>query len=77
MFAPPLHYHVPHIRIQWDQGVVKISPRDVKKKLRQGAPPIEVRSSPGTNLELGVWMLKPHEVAIVASRVSEILRTAS
>ena len=77
MFAPPLHYHVPHIRIEWDQAVVKISPSDVKKKLRQGAPPIEVRSSPDTNLELGVWMLKPHEVAIVAGRVSEILRTAS
>jgi len=73
MFAPPLHYHVPHLRIQWDEGALGMTGADVKRQLRDGAPSIELRSSPGDRLELGVWMLKPGEAEIVAHRLGEIM----
>ena len=72
-FAPPLHYHVPHLRIQWDEQQVQIAPADVKSRLREGDPSIELRSSPKDRIELGVWMLKPGEEEIVATRIHEIL----
>jgi len=73
MFAPPLHYHVPHLRIQWDEGALGLAPNEVKRQLREGVPSIELRSSPGDRLELGVWMLKPGEAEIVAHRLGEIM----
>lgn len=73
MFAPPLHYHVPHLRIQWDEGALGLDPAAAKQQLRDGVPSIELRSSPGDRLELGVWMLKEGQAEIVAARLSEIM----
>jgi L-seryl-tRNA(Ser) seleniumtransferase len=73
MFAPPLHYHVPHLRIQWDDAAVGLSPVEVKRQLREGEPSIELRSSPGDRLELGVWMLTEGEAEIVADRLVELM----
>ena len=73
MFAPPLHYHVPHLRIQWDAAKLGFTAAEVKKQLRMGTPSIEVRSSPPDRLELGVWMLREGEDEIVASRLAEIM----
>lgn len=73
MFAPPLHYHVPHLRIQWDQAKLGLSPEDVKKQLREGTPAIQLRSSPSDCIELGVWMLKEGETETVARRLAEII----
>lgn len=77
MFAPPLHYHVPHLRVRWDASVVKISPPEVVERLEQGSPAIELRFSPPNALELGVWMLRPGEDRIVAERILEILKAAA
>lgn len=77
MFAPPLHYHVPHLRIRWDESLVKIAPPAVIQRLREGEPSIEVRSSPKDAVELGVWLLRPGEETIVAERVREILQSAA
>jgi L-seryl-tRNA(Ser) seleniumtransferase len=74
MFAPPLHYHVPHLRLRWDEQTLQISPRDVIRQLREGKPSIEVRSSPPDAVELGVWMLRNDEAEIVARRLREILQ---
>jgi L-seryl-tRNA(Ser) seleniumtransferase len=74
MFAPPLHYHVPHLRLRWDEQTLQISPRDVIRQLREGKPSIEVRSSPPDAVELGVWMLRIDEAEIVARRLREILQ---
>ncbi len=76
-FAPPLHYHVPHLRIQWDEQQVPVAPADVKRRLREGDPSIELRSSPNDRIELGVWMLKPGQEKIVAERIHEILAAAA
>ena len=73
MFAPPLHYHVPHLRIRLNETAVKIRPREVRRQLREGEPSIELRSSPDDRLELGVWMLRPGEERIVADRIRELL----
>ena len=35
MFAPPLHYHVPHLRIQWDEQVVPVKSAEAKQRLRE------------------------------------------
>ena len=76
-FAPPLHYHVPHLRVRWDESAVRISPTEVEKRLREGSPSIELRFSPPEVLELGVWMLRPGEAEIVAARILEILKAAA
>ncbi len=77
MFAPPLHYHVPHLRIRWDETAVKVRPREVRRQLREGEPSIELRSSPDDCLELGVWMLQPGEERIVANRIRELLEATA
>jgi D-glucosaminate-6-phosphate ammonia-lyase len=74
---PPIANRVPHLKLTWDPAKLKISPRDVQKKLREGEPSIEV--NPATNdkeLVIGVWMLEPGEAQIVARRVKDILKSA-
>jgi L-seryl-tRNA(Ser) seleniumtransferase len=77
MFVPKIHYHVPHVRIQWDTTVIRLTVPEVVNRLRDGEPSIEVRSSPADALELGVWLLEPDEAEVVARRVAEVLRSAS
>ena len=45
-------------------------------RLREGDPSIEVRPNTKEGLELGVWMLEPKEVEVVARRVREVLKGA-
>ncbi|MCC6588952.1 MAG: aminotransferase class V-fold PLP-dependent enzyme [Bryobacterales bacterium] len=72
-FMPEIHYRVPHLRIRWDEAKVKATVKDIIRELRDGTPSIEVRSNTNEGLELGVWMLKPGEDAIVAQRVHQVL----
>jgi D-glucosaminate-6-phosphate ammonia-lyase len=77
VFVPPIANHVPHLRLKWDPAVVKISPLDVAKQMRDGEPSIEL--NPGTNREelvVGVWMLQPGEAEVVAKRLAAVLKTA-
>ena len=74
---PAIANRVPHLKLVWDQSVIKISPREVQKKLREGEPSIEV--NPATSdkeLVIGVWMLEPGEAQVVAKRVREVLKSA-
>jgi L-seryl-tRNA(Ser) seleniumtransferase len=87
-FIPPVANHVPHLLITYDQKRIAIAATDVAKKLRQGAPRIEL--NPGTGgapasaglpggantIIVGVWMLQPGEDAIVAERLHEVLQGA-
>ncbi|HYO82946.1 MAG TPA: selenocysteine synthase [Bryobacteraceae bacterium] len=76
--VPPIANHVPHLKISWDQSKVKLTPPEVMRRLREGQPSIE--AGPGTNtqeLVIGVWMMKPGEAEIVASKVRDLLRTAA
>ncbi len=72
-FMPEIHYRVPHLRIRWEQSAHGITVAEAIRQLREGEPPIEVRPAKDS-LELGVWMLRPGEAAIVGRRIREILK---
>lgn len=77
MFVPEITYAVPHLRIRWDQATVKITPAEVVRRLREGEPSIELRSSPKDVIEVGVWMLQPGQAQIVTRRIREVLNSAA
>lgn len=70
--VPPHANHVPSLRISWDQNKVKISPDEMRKRLRDGHPSIE---TVGNKESVGIttWMMEPGQERIVAQRVKEIL----
>ena len=74
MFVPEIHYRCPHVRVRWDEAKLGLSVAGAIQKLREGEPSIEVRPNKDDGLELGVWMLQPDEVGIVARRVTEVLK---
>jgi uncharacterized pyridoxal phosphate-dependent enzyme len=88
-FVPPVANHVPHLLIRYDQTHIKISPREVAEKLRQGNPSIELNPATGSDsasaglptdshtIVVGVWMLEPGEDAIVARRLRDVLTEAA
>jgi L-seryl-tRNA(Ser) seleniumtransferase len=76
--VPEIANHVPHLKIGWDQTVVRISPPQVKQALADGDPSIE--ACPMTNrneLVLGVWMMQPGDAETVARRLEQVLREAA
>ncbi len=78
IIIPPVANHTPSLEIVWDTTKVKIT-RDVfAEKLRKGSPSIEVVSWEKENsIRLTVFMLKPKQEKIVASRIKEELLLAS
>src|SRR6266478_3263518 len=75
-FIPEIANAVPHLRITWDPGTVKITAKEAVKRLREGDPAIELRPGSKDGLEVAVWMLQPGEAQIVAKRIREVLRTS-
>jgi L-seryl-tRNA(Ser) seleniumtransferase len=88
VFVPPIANHVPHLLITYDANRVKITGVDVMQRMREGKPRIELNPATGGNpasaglaggpntVVVGVWMLQPGEDAIVARRLTEVLRAA-
>jgi D-glucosaminate-6-phosphate ammonia-lyase len=76
-YVPEIANHVPHMRILWDQGRVKISVPDAVRQLREGEPSIEPLPGGRDALGIGVWMMQPGDEKIVARRIREILRSAA
>lgn len=77
VWIPEIANHVPHLRIRWDQTLVKITPADVARKLREGQPSIEVAPGGRDQLVVGVWMMQRGETQIVARRIRQILQSAA
>ncbi|MGH9469382.1 MAG: aminotransferase class V-fold PLP-dependent enzyme [Terriglobia bacterium] len=89
IFVPPVANHVPHLLIRYDQSRVKIAPREVAERLRNGSPSIELNPATGGNsasaglptgentIVIGVWMLQPGEDRIVGQRLRQVLQQAS
>lgn len=89
VFIPEVANHVPHLLITYDQNRVKISAMDVKHKLKQGTPSIELNPSTGgapasaglpggpNTIVVGVWMMQPGEEKIVGRRLQEELKAAA
>ena len=76
VFVPEITYRAPHLRIRWDQSLVKMTPPDAIRRLRDGEPSIELRSSPKDCIEVGVWLLQPGQAQIVGRQIYELLKSA-
>ncbi len=89
IFVPPVANHVPHLLISYDTNRIKLTGTEVMQKMREEKPRIELNPPTGGNpasaglpggpntIVVGVWMMQPGEDAIVARRLSEVLRAAS
>jgi uncharacterized pyridoxal phosphate-dependent enzyme len=75
MYVPKVANHVPHLRIRWNRNRVKISPPELREKLSNGHPSIEVFGGED-RVELNVFMMRAEEVTIVARRMKELLEQA-
>jgi L-seryl-tRNA(Ser) seleniumtransferase len=75
-FVPEIANQVPHLRIRWDPGVVKIAHAEAMRQLREGEPSIEPvpASYVKDTLEFATWMFQPGEAEVVTRRLREILR---
>ena len=72
---PDFEASEPYIEIQWDKRY-QITPKELKEKLRHGAPSIEIRAlflSQG-NIHLTAVMLTMSEAQIVVQRINTILQ---
>jgi uncharacterized pyridoxal phosphate-dependent enzyme len=65
----------PSLHVTWDQNKIKISPKQVVKALKSGTPSI-VANGNDDHLTVGVVLLRPDQVDIVAGRVKSILQQA-
>lgn len=89
VFVPPVANHVPHLLITYDQSRIKMTPRQVAEKLRQGTPSIELNPATGSDdvsaglptngetIVVGVWMLQPGEDRIVGQHLRRVLEQAN
>jgi len=62
----------PSLKVDWDQQKVKITAKDVQKALKEGKPSI-VTGGHNDKLLIGVVLLRPDQVDIVAQRVKQTL----
>jgi len=65
----------PSLHLTWDQQKVKTTPKDVLEQLKNGTPSI-VANGNDQVLNIGVVLLRPDQVDIVAKRVKQILTKA-
>ncbi len=77
-FVPEIANESPHLRVTWDETALPLKNADVVERLRDGEPRIAVRISDEDKpwIEIAVWMLRPGEERIVASRVRSVLAEA-
>jgi len=74
--VPEIANHVPSLRVSWNEKQVKITADEVREKLRDGHPSIQVVGG-SDNLGITTWMMQPGQERIVASRIKEILAEAA
>jgi uncharacterized pyridoxal phosphate-dependent enzyme len=75
--VPPLGNHTPTLRITWDTGKVKITDKGLREALRNATPSIELGGGSTNSVSVTVFMLKPGQEKIVASRLKEELTRAT
>ena len=82
VFIPEIANNTPTLHLSWDSNKIKMTGKQLKERLWNGNPGIEVIGG-GTmggkkdGIELSVWQLKPGQEKIVAGRVKEELMKAS
>jgi L-seryl-tRNA(Ser) seleniumtransferase len=78
IYIPPTDNHTPSLRITWDPANLKLTSEELRDKLRNGSPSIEIISWEKPNsIRLTVFMLQPGQDKIVAKRIKEELAGAS
>ena len=75
--VPPLGNHTPTLRITWDTSKVKILDKALRESLRNANPSIEVGGGTENTVNVTVFMLKPGQEKLVASRLKEELTKAT
>jgi L-seryl-tRNA(Ser) seleniumtransferase len=65
----------PSLKVTWDQGKIKTNPDQVVAALKSGTPSI-VANGNKEHLTIGVVLLRPDQVDIVAGKVKSILQQA-
>lgn len=67
---PPVANHTPSLQISWNPAVITLTKESMGEKLRKGQPSIETVSWEKDNsIRVTVFMLKPNQEKIVASRI--------
>lgn len=74
---PQIANHTPTLNLSWDINKVKVTRDEFQERLRMGNPSIEVRGGNDNSVVITVFMLKPGQEKIVASRIQEELIKAS
>ncbi|MDX2045688.1 MAG: aminotransferase class V-fold PLP-dependent enzyme [Chitinophagaceae bacterium] len=77
VIVPPLGNTTPTLEISWDINKLKLSGKDLQEKLRKGDPSIEVGGVQDNKISVTVWVMKPGQEKIVASRLKEELSLAA
>jgi len=71
-YVPKIANQIPHLRISWDERVLKLTPAEAQQRLHNGHPAIEVLGG-RTDIAYNMYMLRPTEVGIVTRRTREVL----
>jgi uncharacterized pyridoxal phosphate-dependent enzyme len=66
----------PSLLVTWDQSKIKMKPKEVLVALKEGTPSIVANAKGDNTLVVGVVLLRPDQVDIVAGRVHSILQKA-
>jgi L-seryl-tRNA(Ser) seleniumtransferase len=75
--VPPLGNHTPTLKISWDSNKIKMSDKELRERLRNGSPSIEVGGGPANSINVTVFMQSAGQEKIVASRLREELSRAA
>jgi L-seryl-tRNA(Ser) seleniumtransferase len=67
----------PTLHISWDPQTVNLTGKDLQERMRNGEPSIEVGDVQERQIAVTVWMLKPGQEKIVATRLREELSRAA
>ena len=74
-FVPEIANVTPTLHVSWDQEKIKMTVPELREKLRQGTPSIEMMGN-RENCVITAWTMRPGEDKIVASRMVEELKKA-
>lgn len=73
-FMPEIANQTPHLRLTWDASKIRLTPKEVMQKLREGEPSIELVPGPSSGIEIASHTLQAGEPEIVGRRLREILK---
>ncbi|OLY93537.1 L-seryl-tRNA(Ser) seleniumtransferase [Cnuella takakiae] len=75
--TPELGNVTPTLEVSWKEDLVKMKPKDLQERLRNGQPSIEVAGGKENSVNITAWVMKAGEEKIVARRLKEELSRAA